>query len=167
MGSGSQQATHSHCYQLALEGGQAATYEAPVLPNSSVPALLGRKSLRDQRTLLDCFNNRMYRIGPGGYSLQLSPGSAQYHLEESHAGHLMLPCDLYDEMTASRSSGPTRAMTLTTSTAAETAAQQAASSPTPTSASVSTKRTTTSASSASGAAASSDSGQPGKGGLHL
>ncbi|CAK0831488.1 unnamed protein product [Prorocentrum cordatum] len=73
VGSGSQQATHAHRYQLALQGGQAATYEAPVLPNSSVPALLGRASLRDQRILLDCFNNRMYRIGPGGYSLQLSP----------------------------------------------------------------------------------------------
>ncbi|CAK0897272.1 unnamed protein product [Prorocentrum cordatum] len=46
-------------------GGQVATYEAPVLPNSSVPELLGRKSLRGQRALLDCFNNRLYRIGPG------------------------------------------------------------------------------------------------------
>ncbi|CAK0852886.1 unnamed protein product, partial [Prorocentrum cordatum] len=73
VGSGSQQATRAHRYQLALQGGQAATYEAPVLPNSSVPELLGRASLRDQRILLDCFNNRMYRIGPGGYSLQLSP----------------------------------------------------------------------------------------------
>ncbi|CAK0800860.1 unnamed protein product [Prorocentrum cordatum] len=82
VGSGSQQATHAHRYQLALQGGQAATYEAPVLPNSSVPALLGRASLRDQRILLDCFNNRMYRIGPGGYSLQLSPGSSQYHLDD-------------------------------------------------------------------------------------
>eukprot|EP00959_Pyramimonas_sp_CCMP1952_P470612 9496980-Pyramimonas_sp.AAC.1 len=35
VGSGSQQATHAHRYQLALQGGQAATYEAPVLPNSS------------------------------------------------------------------------------------------------------------------------------------
>ncbi|CAK0813698.1 unnamed protein product, partial [Prorocentrum cordatum] len=85
VGSGSQQATRAHRYQLALQGGQAATYEAPVPPNSSVPALLGRAPLRDQRILLDCFNNRMYRIGPGGYSLQLSPGSSQYHLEESHA----------------------------------------------------------------------------------
>ncbi|CAK0838336.1 unnamed protein product [Prorocentrum cordatum] len=68
-----------HCREA---GGQDATYEAPVLPNSSAPALLGREALRDQRILLDCFNNRMYRIGPGGNSLQLSPGSAQYHLEE-------------------------------------------------------------------------------------
>eukprot|EP00959_Pyramimonas_sp_CCMP1952_P170231 3556391-Pyramimonas_sp.AAC.1 len=42
VGSGSQRATYSHRYQLALEGGQATTYEAPVLPNSSAPALLGR-----------------------------------------------------------------------------------------------------------------------------
>jgi hypothetical protein len=124
VGSGSQRATHSHQFQIVLPGGEAATYEAPVLPNSNVPALLGRQSLRDQRTLVDCFNNRLYRIGPGGYSLQLSPGSAQYELEESHAGHLMLPCDLYEDLATTRSSGSTRTMALTTSTA------EAAASPT-------------------------------------
>ena len=124
VGSGSQQATHSHRHHLALPGGQAATYEAPVLPNSSVPALLGRQTLREQRAVIDCFNNRMYRIGPGGYSLQLSPGSSQFQLEESHAGHLMLPCDLYHELGMAHRSSSKSTMALAAapvSTASSTA----------------------------------------------
>ena len=158
-----------------------------MLPNSSVPALLGRKALRDQRTLLDCFNNRLYRIGPGGYSLQLSPGSAQYHLEESHAGHLMLPCDLYGELTAARVTGPAKTMALATSTAAASTAPTSSASPTPTAASPPSKKRPTPTipprqqlqelealladASSSGAAGGSDSGQPGRfgpsGSLHL
>ena len=168
VGSGSQRATHAHRYQLALQGGEHATYEAPVLPNSSVPALLGRKTLRDQRVLLDCFNNRMYRIGPGGYSLQLSPGSAQYHLEESHAGHLMLPCDAFDELATSRSSGSARMLALATSPIPSSTDPTMASAPT------SAKRragmgtgTTSSTTSGSGAPKGGASGQPDAGGLQL
>ena len=49
------------------------------------------------RCLLDCFNGQLYRIGPGGYQLHLSPGSVKYPLEESHAGHLMLPCSRFKQ----------------------------------------------------------------------
>jgi hypothetical protein len=44
---------------------------------------------------LDCFNNKFIMVGPGGYELKLSPGSETYELEESPAGHLMLPCSKY------------------------------------------------------------------------
>ena len=40
----------------------------------------------------------MYLVGLGGYEIRLSPGSERHSLEESPAGHLMLPC--------SRFSGP-------------------------------------------------------------
>ena len=175
VGSGSQQATHTHRYQLALQGGQLATYDAPVLPNSSVPALLGRKTLRDQRILLDCFNNRMYRIGPGGYSLQLSPGSAQYVLEESHAGHLMLPCDLYEELQASRRLGSTKPVALTTTMCyrpgpaglhAPPTPEPPPGIPTPVS-DGSADKVTASTTSGGGAASSSASGQPDPGSLQL
>ena len=76
VGNGSQQAKVAHRHELMMEGGRPATYEAPVLPNSSVPALLGRSTLKAQRCLLDCYNNQLYRIGPGGYTLQLSGISA-------------------------------------------------------------------------------------------
>ena len=62
-----------------------------------MPALLGQKALRRQRVLLDCYNGKFFCIGPGGYKLQLSPGSQQHMLEESQAGHLMLSCAEFDK----------------------------------------------------------------------
>ena len=80
---------------IGLNYDTEATYSAPELPNSSIPGLLGRKAMKEHRVLLDCFNNKFYTIGPGGYKLQLSPGSNVRDLEESPAGHLMLPCTRY------------------------------------------------------------------------
>jgi len=96
VGTGTQSATHAVRVHLGMPGGKEGTYEAPELPNSSTPALLGQKSLKRFRSLIDCYNNQLFHIGPGGYHLQLSPGSVQYQLEESHAGHLMLPCSEFE-----------------------------------------------------------------------
>ena len=95
IGRGTQQALQSGLHPIGLSDGTDAVYEAPILPNSGTPALLGQKSLKKMRGVLDCFNNKLYRIGPGGYRMQLSPGSVVYPLEESHAGHLMLPCSRF------------------------------------------------------------------------
>eukprot|EP00973_Karenia_brevis_P018152 2492520-Karenia_brevis.AAC.1 len=37
----------------------------------------------------------MHQVGPGGYKILLSPGTRTYELEESHTGHLMLPCSRF------------------------------------------------------------------------
>jgi hypothetical protein len=95
IGSGTQSAYQSGLHNIGLTDGTDATYESPVLPNSGTPALLGQKSLKKMRAVLDCFNNKLYRIGPGGYRMQMSPGTTVYALEESHAGHLMLPCSRF------------------------------------------------------------------------
>ena len=80
---------------IGLNYDTEATYSAPELPNSSIPGLLGRKAMKEHRVLLDCFNNKFYTVGPGGYKIQLSPGSQVRDMEESAAGHLMLPCTRY------------------------------------------------------------------------
>ena len=95
VGAGSQHATHVVKHTLALADGEEEEYLAPSISGAPTPAIYGQKGLRKTRTLLDCYNNRMYRIGPGGYKISLSPGSEVYELEESHAGHLMLPCTRY------------------------------------------------------------------------
>ena len=95
IGSGTQSAYQSGLHSIGLTDGTDAMYDSPILPNSGTPALLGQKSLKKMRCLLDCFNNKLYRIGPGGYKINLSPGSVTYPLEESHAGHLMLPCSRF------------------------------------------------------------------------
>ena len=95
IGSGTQSAYQSGLHCIGLPDGTDAIFESPILPKSGTPALLGQKSLKKMRCLLDCFNNKLYRVGPGGYKIQLSPGSVIYPLEESHAGHLMLPCSRF------------------------------------------------------------------------
>ena len=95
IGSGTQSAYKSGVHSIGLPDGTDANYESPILPNSGTPALLGQKSLKKMRCLLDCYTNKLYRLGPGGYKIELSPGSVCYPLEESHAGHLMLPCSRF------------------------------------------------------------------------
>ena len=48
--------------------------------------------MREKRCLVDTFSNKLYMVGPGGYEIRLSPGSEVYDLEDSEAGHQMLPC---------------------------------------------------------------------------
>ena len=51
--------------------------------------------MKKLRTLIDTFTGKMYLVGPGGYEIHLSPGSEVHDLEESAAGHLMLPCSRF------------------------------------------------------------------------
>jgi len=95
IGSGTQKAFKEGEHCIGLPDGTDATYTSPILPNSGTPALLGQKSLKKMRSLLDTYNNKLYIVGPGGYRINLSPGSKVYALEESHAGHLMLPCSRF------------------------------------------------------------------------
>jgi len=97
VGEGSQLSTHAVRVHLGMPGGSYGTYEAHEFKKSSTPALLGQKSLSKGRVLIDCFNKQLYHIGPDGYNIQLSPGSARYPLVESHYGHLMLPCSEFKE----------------------------------------------------------------------
>ena len=92
LGIGTPCATHRSFHHIAMATGREAVYSAPVLPRSGTLASPGQHSLRKLRTLLNCFNGRMYFVGPGGYHLKFSPGSELHQLEELHAGHLMLPC---------------------------------------------------------------------------
>ena len=97
IGTGTQTATQKVVHRIGLAGGREANYKTPVLPNSGTPALLGQRSLRKMRALIDCFTGRLYLIGPGGYQIKVSPGSETYELVESHAGHLMLPCSDFQD----------------------------------------------------------------------
>ena len=95
VGTGTQSAHREVKHHVSFDNGTEAFYVAPELPNSSTPALLGQRSLKRNRTVLDCYNNRMYQVGPGGYKIALSLGSRTFDLEESHSGHLMLPCSSF------------------------------------------------------------------------
>ena len=81
---------------ICLPDGRTGTYTTPVIENSELPALLGLKTLSQERALIDCFNKQIIFVGPGGYRLQASPGSRTYKLHTAATGHLLLPCDCWE-----------------------------------------------------------------------
>ena len=70
IGTGTQKATHKRAHRLGLANGKEASYESPILPQSNTPALLGQRSLKTLRALIDCFTGRLYFIGPGRYQIE-------------------------------------------------------------------------------------------------
>ena len=66
-----------------------------VLPNSDVPGIVGQNTLKEKRAVIDCYNGMLYLMGPASPLFTLPPGTDVYRLEDSAAGHLMLPCDIY------------------------------------------------------------------------
>jgi hypothetical protein len=77
--------------RLTAEPNGAASYEAPVIEGSDVPALLGAASLTAHRALVDTVHDQLILLGPGGMKLTLSPGSRVLPFARSPTGHLMLP----------------------------------------------------------------------------
>jgi len=75
----------------------AATYTAPVVPGSDLPALLGLDALMAQRALLDLTTLQLHFIGPGNLQLDLPSGSESFQLEIAPSGHLVLPCGAYPD----------------------------------------------------------------------
>ena len=51
--------------------------------------MLGRIAMREKRVLIDMFTGMFFMVPPGGYELELSPGSGDNHTEDSQAGHIM------------------------------------------------------------------------------
>ena len=92
IGYGTQEAACDVTHTICLGSGRLDRYVAPELPEAITPAILGQRSMKALRTLIDTFTGQMYLVGPGGYEIRLSPGSEVHALEESPAGHLMLPC---------------------------------------------------------------------------
>ena len=90
VGSGAQSATTATKVDIGVNG-ETGTYTAPVIPDSDLPPLLGLKTLREHKTILDMSGPvpELIFLGPGGYKLQLSPGSTRLPLKISPSGHLI------------------------------------------------------------------------------
>jgi hypothetical protein len=95
VGSGCQSATETACITTCTPDHEVGTYEAPLIPDSDLPALWGLRSIAAKRGLIDAYNQRIYLVGEGGYNLQCSPGTIHYELETAPSGHLMLPVTCY------------------------------------------------------------------------
>ena len=99
MGLGHQLATRDFDCTIGIEsinhGPLLAKFKAPDLQGTQLPGIIGQRTLKENRCLIDCFNLKLYMMGPGDYKIQHSPGSDEFKLEESKDGHLLLPCGLF------------------------------------------------------------------------
>ena len=83
-------------HPLAFEYGSKRVFQAPLMPDSEIPAILGRYSLKRHRALIDCRSNTILFIGPGGYELESSPGTEKHRVHDTPGGRWILPCTEFD-----------------------------------------------------------------------
>ena len=62
-----------------------------------MPPLLGLRSLKANRVILDLVKNEMIICGPGDCKIEPPPGSETYPLEHTPSGHLVLPISAYQK----------------------------------------------------------------------
>ena len=67
------------------------SYTAPVIAGSSLPLLLGLKSLMAKKAILDTHGKLLIIPGPGGVEIRCSPGTVALQLGMSESGHLIMP----------------------------------------------------------------------------
>ena len=100
------------------------TFESPILSQGSganLPGLLGLRSLRAKRSVLEMTAGRELLTfpGPGGYTINWSPGTIHIPLSTAPSGHLVIVCDAYNQL-ANRSGGIVpRSLTLHANTNSE------------------------------------------------
>ena len=74
------------------------TFEAPLI-EGDMPALMGRVSLQNARTIIDTSTNEIYMMGPGDHlpalKAAMPPGTRCFQTEIAPSGHMMLPCASY------------------------------------------------------------------------
>jgi hypothetical protein len=86
---------------ICLSNGIQGVYEASMVQDSDLPALLGLTTLESNMALIDCGNQRLIYPGKGGYEIKLSPGSVTMRLEKVASGHLLLPSAEWSKATGS------------------------------------------------------------------
>ena len=100
VGTGSQVCIHDCTLPIALENdiGEIidATFTTATVNEADLPALLGLKTLIEQRAIIDFATMKMHFSGPGESQIQLGPGSNTFQLSQAATGHLMLPCCNYN-----------------------------------------------------------------------
>lgn len=92
VGSGESHINSKVVLPIKLQNGDQSTFTTNIVSKSPIPGLLGLRSLVANQALIDTYNRRLIYPGPGGYKLQLSPGSRSMPLETAMSGHLLLPC---------------------------------------------------------------------------
>ena len=99
VGAGSQRAVWQATIPTALTRSDGTigmtTFTAPVVEGADLPPLLGLRSLKANRVILDLVKNELIMCGPGDCKIEPPPGSETYPLEHTPSGHLVLPISAY------------------------------------------------------------------------
>jgi hypothetical protein len=111
VGRGTDQAEWEVHVPIALidteENGALHEFRAPVIGGAGkeLPALLGLQSMSRQNGVLEMApgNEHLTLPGPGGYTINWSPGTVRYKLEKALSGHLLLPCDDFGKVSGNQS----------------------------------------------------------------
>ena len=106
VGTGQNSAVWELTIPIAVDGengnANVATFTAPTVSGEGkdLPALLGLQSMSRNNGVLEMAEGREYLTypGPGGYTINWSPGTKRYKLERAESGHLILPCDSFDKL---------------------------------------------------------------------
>ena len=95
VGQGSQTCVQMACVPIAHSTGEQGTYQAPIIPNSNVPSLLGLATMEKQKVILDLHGMKYIIPGKGKTIITLPPGSNVLPMEKAESGHLLLPIDCW------------------------------------------------------------------------
>ena len=102
VGQGAQQAAWETTTPIAMPTADgsavSSNYVAPTIMGSTLPPLLGLKSMKAKNAVIDTMNNKLYFCGPGGCEIRPSPGTVVIPLEQTRSGHLVAPCSHFDEV---------------------------------------------------------------------
>jgi len=113
VGNGTHTAEWCLSIPIALEGedGSTATahaLETPVVEGAGddIPGLLGLRSMRARRGVLEMTEGKEYLTfpGPGGYTITWSPGTVRLPLHTTPSGHLAVPIDSFGKVKLSAES---------------------------------------------------------------
>ena len=89
---GGRRATHEAVVAIIVEGVDGE-YHAPVFTGdgADVPGRWGLRSQQAMHALIDTGGNAVIMPGPGGFEINLSPGSRVIRYEDAVSGHMMVP----------------------------------------------------------------------------
>ena len=102
------------------------TFEAPVGEGpggEDLPALLGLKSISSRLIETATGSQRLSFAGPGGYEIDWRPGTLHFKLEQALSGHLMVPCDHFEDVRVNESGLPETTMALHAAPGASSSSQ--------------------------------------------
>ena len=96
VGAGPSQATTRISIPTAMQDGTLCDYQAPISPNSDIPALLGLKSMENTFVILDMRPHQRKLYLGGDVQILASDSTIIYDLAKAPSGHLILPTDHFD-----------------------------------------------------------------------